>query len=184
MGTHYTGLMDELRYPIGQSQIPATTTPEQCAQWIRDIASLPENLRDAVENLTPDQLATPYRPGGWTVAQLVHHVADSHMNCYIRFKLALTEDHPTIKPYNEADWANLPDSGTTPIAGSLALLDALHVRWTNLLRSLSEAQLRRQFYHPENKADCRLDQALYLYAWHGRHHTAHVTRLRERMGWS
>ncbi len=175
--------MDELRFPVGPSHIPPTTTPEQCAQWIRDIAALPENIRSAVGGLNLEQLATPYRPGGWTVREVVHHVADSHMNCYIRFKLALTENHPTIKPYDEAAWAKLADYDKSPVEVSLALLDSLHARWAELLRSLSPAQLERGFYHPENKADCRLDQALCLYSWHGRHHTAHITKLRERMGW-
>ncbi len=132
--------------------------------------------------LSPEQLDTPYRPGGWTVRQVVHHVPDSHINSYIRFKLALTEPEPTIKPYDEALWAELADTPATPVEVSLTLLDSLHGRWVPLLRSLSGADFARQFRHPE-LGMVRLDGNLALYAWHGRHHVAHITSLRERMGW-
>jgi uncharacterized damage-inducible protein DinB len=127
-----------------------------------------------VEGLSEEQLNTPYRPGGWTVRQVVHHLPDSHMNSYVRFKLALTEDAPTIKPYDEALWANLADSSTTPLETSLALLDALHVRWVRLLKSMTDADFMREFRHPESGL-IRLDQNLALYAWHGKHHVAHIT---------
>jgi hypothetical protein len=137
-------------------------------------------MRAAVASLSPEQLDTPYRPGGWTVRTVVHHVPDSHINSYVRFKLALTEDEPVIKPYDEAAWAKLVDSG--PIEPSLTLLESLHERWVQLLKTLSDADFARQFRHPELGA-VRLDQNLALYAWHGKHHVAHITSLRERMGW-
>ena len=139
-------------------------------------------MRAAVAGLTPEQLDTPYRPGGWTVRQVVHHVPDSHINSYVRFKLALTEEEPTIKPYDEARWAKLADTATTPVEVSLTLLDSLHSRWVPLLQSLTEADFARQFRHPE-LGMVRLDRNLALYAWHGKHHVAHITSLRERMGW-
>jgi uncharacterized damage-inducible protein DinB len=174
--------MADLRYPIGKFSFPQSTTPEQRLQWIAEIAGTPRALRAAIKGLTPEQLNTPYRPGGWTVRQVVHHVPESHMNSYIRFKLALTEIEPTIKPYDEAAWAKTADVEETPVSVSLALLDNLHERWVTLLRSLDEAALARTFRHPELGL-VRLDAALALYAWHGKHHTAHITSLRERMGW-
>jgi hypothetical protein len=151
-------------------------------QWITEIAEAPAKMRAAVAGLTPQQLDTPYRPGGWTVRTVIHHVPDSHMNAYIRFKLALTEDQPTIKPYDEKAWAGLADYSSTPIEASLALLEGLHERWVQLLRSLSEADYMRQFHHPELGV-VRLDGTLAAYSWHSRHHVAHITALRERMGW-
>ena len=170
------------RYPIGKYRPPAEISAEQRAEWIEQIAQAPARLRAAVQGLTDAQLDTPYRDGGWTVRQVAHHVADSHINALIRFKLGLTEEHPTIKPYDEAAWAVLGDVAATPVEVSLALLDNLHVRWHNLLRSIGEEQWARTIHHPEN-GTMRLDFTLGMYAWHGRHHVAHVTTLRERMGW-
>jgi uncharacterized damage-inducible protein DinB len=150
---------------------------------IAAIAETPGLLRGAVRGLSPDQLGTPYRPGGWTVKQVVHHVPDSHLNAYTRFKLALTEDEPTIKPYNEAAWAELPDSRKVPIDVSLDLLDALHLRWVAVLRSMDPADFNRTLRHPEHGKIFTLRQMLGLYAWHGRHHVAHVTSLKKREGW-
>ena len=171
------------RYPIGTFSLPESPTPQQAAGWIEDVAAAPAALRAAVKGLDDRHLATPYREGGWTVKQLVHHVADSHMNAYIRFKLALTEDTPTIKPYDEAAWANLDDSRTIPISVSLDLLDAVHIRWVAVLRAMSGEQMQRGFVHPEKGRTMRLDTALALYAWHGKHHIAHITALRERERW-
>ena len=140
-------------------------------------------MRAAVAGLTPERFDTPYRPGGWTVRQVVHHVPDSHMNAYVRFKLALTEDEPTIKPYEEAAWAELADSASTPVDVSLTLLETLHDRWVRLLRSMTEADFARKFRHPQLGV-VPLDKNLALYAWHGKHHVAHITSLRQRMGWS
>jgi uncharacterized damage-inducible protein DinB len=149
--------------------------------WIEEISAAPQHMREAVAGLSDSQLDTPYRPEGWTVRQVVHHVPDSHMNCWVRFKCALTEDEPAIKTYDEARWAELPDS-KGPIEVSLSLLEGLHTRWIELLDPLSEAQFHRTFVHPELGVRT-LDQTLSLYAWHGRHHVAHITHLRDRMGW-
>jgi len=175
-------LMEDLRYPVGRHQRPQTLTAEQRHKAIDAIAEAPTHLRIAVSGLDDRQLDTPYRPDGWTVRQVVHHVPDSHMNAYTRFKLALTEDTPTIKPYNEAEWARLEDSRSTPIATSLALLDAVHDRWVRLLRAMSPADFSLKLNHPENGM-MNLDQLLALYEWHGKHHVAHVTNLRNRNGW-
>jgi hypothetical protein len=173
----------DLRYPVGRFSFPAEVTPEQRRAFIDDIAEAPAKLRAALAGLTREQLDTPYRPGGWTVRQVAHHVPDSHMNAYIRFKLALTEDQPTIKPYLEAKWAELPDSRLVPVETSLALLDAVHERWLAIVRALEPADFARGFVHPEHKRVMTLDQTLALYSWHGKHHVAHVTSLREREGW-
>ena len=161
---------------------PEATTGEERAVWIGQIGVMPVELRAAVEGLSEEQLDTPYREGGWTVRQVVHHVADSHLHAYIRAKLALTEEQPVIKPYDEARWAELADGRFEDVGISLALLDALHKRWVLLMESLREAQWQRTFLHPE-KGPVRLDQQLASYAWHGRHHVAHITALRARMGW-
>jgi len=175
--------MDDLRFPIGRFVPPVkTATAQQRLEWIDQIALAPEQLRAAVGGLSADQLDTPYRPEGWTIRQVAHHLPDSHMNAYTRFKLALTEDGPTIKPYQEDKWAELPDSQLTPPEVSIALLEALHMRWVTLLRSLSAADLARKFDHPETGIKT-LEETLALYAWHGRHHVAHITSLRERKGW-
>ncbi len=174
--------MNDPRYPIGKFQAPPGYDPVVRATFIRQIEEAPARLREAVSGLSEQQLDHPYREGGWTVRQVVHHLPDSHMNSYIRFKLAVTEDGPTIKPYDEAQWAKLHDATTGVVEVSLALLEALHHRWVLFLRSLSEAQLSRTFRHPE-LGMISLDQNLALYAWHGRHHVAHITALRDRMGW-
>ncbi len=173
----------DLRYPIGKFKWEGQTTDEQRRRrFIEDIEAAPARVRDAVKGLSDQQLDTPYRPGGWTVRQVVHHVPDSHMNAYIRFKLALTEENPTIKPYEEARWAELTDGRIAPVEISLMLLDSLHHRWVLLLRSLTLAEWLRTFKHPE-LGPMTLDKTVALYAWHGRHHVAHITALRERMGW-
>lgn len=174
--------MEELRFPIGRFQVEGPIGEQQRREWIADVAAAPAHLRLAVAGLQPDQLETPYRPGGWTVRQVVHHVADSHMNSYVRFKLALTEEKPVIKGYDEARWAELTDGRTEPVAVSLALLDALHQRWVTLLQSLEPAAWERTFVHPD-LGELRLDRTLGVYSWHGRHHVAHITALRRRMGW-
>jgi hypothetical protein len=173
--------MEDLKYPVGPYQLPHTIAPQERRSWLDEIAATPRHLRAAVAGLSESQLDTPYRPGGWTVRQVVHHVPDSHMNCLIRIKFALTENQPTIKPYDEALWAELPDA-KAPIETSLVLLEMLHARMMSLLEGLTEAQWKRTFVHPELGVR-NLDQTMSLYAWHGRHHVAHVTRLRERMGW-
>lgn len=176
--------MDDLRYPTGRFERPTVPLSTQQRRAMIDvIARTPGDLRRAVNDLSAQQLDTPYRDGGWTVRQVVHHVPDSHLNAYTRFKLALTEEVPTIKPYDEARWAELPDSSDTPIETSLSLLDSLHDRWVRLLRAMSPEQFTRQLNHPEWKAPMSLDVFLGLYAWHGPHHVAHVTSLRKRMGW-
>ena len=167
--------MEDLQYPIGRFTYPESTTAEQRQTWIGEIARTARDLRTAVAGLTPAQLETPYRPGGWTVRQVVHHVPESHMNAFIRFKLALTEDEPTIKPYDEARWSALADAAL-PVEPSLDLLEALHLRWVGLLESMSERDYQRTFKHPESGV-LRLDQYLAQYAWHGRHHVAHIMSL-------
>jgi len=173
--------MSDPRYPIGKFSYSSPLTADLKNQFLNDIEQTPTRLREAVRGLSDAQLDIPYRDGGWMVRQVVHHVPDSHMNAYIRFKLALTEDDPTIKPYMEDRWAELPDS-RQPIENSLALLDSLHRRWTALLRGMSNADWQRTFRHPE-LGPMTLEKTLALYSWHGRHHTAHVTSLREWMGW-
>jgi len=172
----------DLRFPTGRFQRPAELDTDARARAIESIAATPARLREAVRGLSDSQIETPYRPGGWTVRQLVHHVPDSHLNAYVRFKLALTEDAPTIKPYDEARWAELPDTKLVPIATSLTLLDAVHERWVALLRAMQPSDFARTLVHPETGRQ-RLDQMLALYAWHGAHHVAHITTLRGRMGW-
>ena len=173
--------MEDPRYPIGRFTPPVANTPELRSAQIENIRQLPAKLRHAVSGLNDAQLDTPYRYGGWTVRQLVHHIADSHANSYIRIKLALTEDWPTINAYDEVAWANLPDS-KLPIESSLQLLDGLHTRWAALLESLNEEDFQRGCVHPEN-GRMNLARVLAVYSWHCLHHTAHITRLRERMGW-
>lgn len=173
----------DVRYPIGKFDVNGEITGEQRARWMEDIEALPHHLQEAVSGLTEDQLNTPYRDGGWTVRQVVHHYADSHMNSFMRFKLALTEENPAIKPYAEADWAELADSRQAPIEWSLSLVKALHARWMILLRSLSSDDFQKTFYHPESKKVYSLDLTLGIYAWHSKHHVAQIKALRERMGW-
>jgi uncharacterized damage-inducible protein DinB len=174
--------MDDLRYPIGQFAPQPQLSQEVRRTLIRQIADAPAGLRAAVRGLDDRQLDTPYRPGGWTVRQVAHHVPDSHLNAYIRFKLGLTEDNPTIKPYDEAAWAKVADTSRTPVEVSLTLLDALHTRWVVLLESMEPADFERGVVHPDH-GQRTLDWLLQLYSWHGRHHAAHITRLREREGW-
>jgi hypothetical protein len=172
----------DLSYPIGKFEYAGSSTPEQRAQYIGEIEQTPARLRDAIRGLNEQQLNTPYRPAGWTVRQVVHHVPESHMNAYTRFKLGLTEDNPTIKPYNEKRWSETPDVAITPLEVSLALLENLHKRWVNLLRALTAADLERTIMHPE-LGQVKLDRYLAMYAWHGKHHVAHITSLRQRSGW-
>ena len=173
----------DLRYPIGRLVRKSSLTADDRASAIDAIAVAPTALSEAVRGLNDAQLDTPYRPGGWTVRQLVHHVADSHINAYTRFRFALTETNPTIKPYEESVWAELPDARLLPASVSLLLLQALHERWVALLREIPHESFARTLQHPEN-GSMTVDDLLNLYAWHGRHHTAHVTGLRARMGWS
>jgi hypothetical protein len=173
----------DLRYPVGPCQYPASVSPEARTQHINDLAALPERLRAAVDGLDDEQLDTPYRPGGWTVRQVVHHYADSHMNAYVRFRLALTESQPTIKPYDEKTWAELPDSRTAPIESSLRLLEGLHQRWVMMFTALADSDFARTLHHPEIGV-VRLDTYLAGYGWHCRHHVAHITSLRQRSGWA
>lgn len=175
-------MTDDLRFPIGRFAAPAAYTPGARDTYIETIARTPGDLRAALRGLSPAQLEEPYRPGGWTVRQVVHHVPDSHLNAYVRFKLALTEDAPTIKPYDEARWAELEDSRSTPIEVSLSLLEAVHDRWVRILRAMSADDFAREYTHPE-MGKRPLDFMLALYAWHGPHHVAHVTALRARKGW-
>jgi uncharacterized damage-inducible protein DinB len=173
----------DLRYPVGKFERRDRLTPPERTPLIDQIAATPARMRDAVQSLDAKQLDTPYRDGGWTVRQVVHHVPDSHMNAYSRFKLALTEDAPLIKPYDEAKWAALSDSRDTPVETSLTLLESLHDRWVRLMRAMSESDFQRTLRHPEHDGIMTLDSMLTLYGWHGRHHVAHITSLRERMHW-
>jgi hypothetical protein len=173
--------MDDLRYPIGVFDFKQAITTEKIRAAIDEIAACPAALRNAVRGLDDAKLNTPYRDGGWTVRQVVHHVPDSHMNAFIRVKLGLTEDHPTIKPYEQQLWAELPDA-KGPIGVSLTLLDAVHERWVLLLRALDEPAFARTIHHPEN-GDMLLGLVTLHYAWHSKHHVAHITSLRTRMGW-
>ncbi|MGA2349578.1 MAG: YfiT family bacillithiol transferase [Terracidiphilus sp.] len=174
--------LEELRFPVGRCNPPATSLPGIRAAHIQTLRLLPGRLRAAVAGLNESQLDTPYRQDGWTVRQVVHHFADSHANAYIRFKLALTEDWPTIKPYNEAAWANLPDSRTLPIDGSLDFVEAMHGRWVAVLEAMSDEDFRRGYNHPEHGRQ-NLAKVLATYEWHSRHHTAHITSLCSRQGW-
>jgi len=172
--------MDE-RFPIGQFEFEGYISEQQREAWIQDIEELPALLKAAINGLSDEQLNIPYREGGWSSRQVVHHIADSHMNSYIRFKLALTEDVPTIRPYYEDRWAELYDS-TADIGISLALIEALHTRWVILLRSLGGEELKRTFHHPESGKILPLEYNLGVYSWHGRHHVAHITGLRNKLG--
>jgi hypothetical protein len=174
--------MHDARYPIGKFERRAQLTGEERRSLIEQMSAAPVHMRNAVDGLTPAQLDTTYREGGWTLRQVVHHVPDSHLNAYCRLKLALTEDTPIIRPYDEARWAELADSHDTPIATSLAMLESLHDRMVCLLRSMKAADFQRQLKHPES-GTMSVDNLLALYAWHGRHHVAHITSTRERLGW-
>lgn len=172
----------DLRFPVGRYQPVREITASCREEWIRELEQLPVNLQNAISGLSDEQLDTPYRPGGWTVRQVAHHLPDSHLNSYLRFRLALTENTPTVKTYEESQWAELTDARTSPLEPSLLLLRGLHQRFTVLLRSLTEADFSRTFRHPE-LGEIRLDWTLGLYAWHSRHHVAHITNLRRREGW-
>jgi uncharacterized damage-inducible protein DinB len=182
-GMEQTSAAPDLRYPIGMFQKPESVSSEQRAEFIGQIAALPQQLREAVAGLSRKQLDAPYRPGGWTVRQVVHHLPDSHINSYVRFKLALTEDEPAIKTYQEDRWAELAEARSSPIEVSLALLESLHERWVLMLRAMSDTQFARTFRHPEMGV-VPLDGNVALYAWHGRHHVAQIASLRARMGWA
>ena len=174
--------LNQLRYPIGRFSAPDEISAEQIKTYIKTIEESPVKYRKAVQDLNEEQLGTPYRPGGWTIRQVIHHVPDSHLNSYVRFKLGLTENKPTIKPYDEAKWAELDDSRDTPVEVSLTLLESLHKRWANLLRSMTEKDFQKTINHPE-RGEMRLDKMLALYDWHCKHHLAHIINLRKRMGW-
>jgi uncharacterized damage-inducible protein DinB len=171
----------DMKYPVGKFQFNGEITNSITKDWINEIKSLPRLLRDTVKDLDNEQLDTPYRSGGWTVRQVIHHLADSHMNAYIRFKLALTEEKPVIKPYDETKWAELSDY-KLPIDISLSLLEALHQRWTILFHSLSLADMQKTFFHPDS-GEVSVGKNIGIYAWHGRHHLAHITSLCNRKGW-
>lgn len=173
----------DLRFPIGHFEHEGPISAEQRLNWISDIAHLPTVLAAALDGLNAEQLDTPYRPEGWTVRQVTHHIADSHLNSFTRFKLALTEAQPAIKPYAEERWALLADTIQAPVEQSLTLIAALHERWVYLLHTLSDDEYARTYFHPESLQVFRLDFVLGTYSWHGRHHVAHITSLRERMGW-
>ena len=176
--------MTDLRYPIGRFTYDGVVSPAQRARRIDEIAETPAALRRAVGGLNATQLETPYREGGWTVRQVVHHLPDSHLNAYVRFKLALTEDVPLVKPYEQARWAELHDTRSVPVEVSLSLLEALHARWVAVLRAMTDADWRRAYRHPEYDRVIALDEVLAMYAHHGRHHVAQITGLRERQGWN
>jgi hypothetical protein len=174
--------MNDPRYPIGKFTFDGAVDAKQCKQWINEIATQPSRLREAVAGLSDAQLETPYRDGGWTVRQVVHHVPDSHINAYIRFKLSLTENNPTIKPYLEDKWAELPDS-KLPVEISLRLLETVHERWVVILNHMTETDFGKTYFHPESQKTFVLGRVVGLYAWHGNHHIAHVTELKKRMNW-
>ena len=173
--------MEEERYPVGEFRFDGDFTSDVIQGWIDEIEKLPSLLREAVNDLSEDQLDTPYRSGGWTIRQVIHHLADSHMNAYIRLKLALTEEHPVIKPYHEGKWAELPDSNL-PITCSLSLIESLHVRWVTILNSLTPDERERTFMHPDS-GQIAVEEYIGTYAWHSRHHLAHITSLCSRKGW-
>lgn len=174
---------NDLKYPIGRYEKPALITPVHRQFYIADMENMPRRMRNETEHLTDAQLDTPYRENGWTLRQVVHHCADSHINSFTRFKLSLTEDKPIIKSYREERWAELPDSKTMAIRSSLDLLEALHHRWVMLLKSLTEEEWQKCYIHPDDMRVVKLDEAAGLYAWHGNHHLSHITQLKQRMGW-
>lgn len=175
--------LDQLKYPIGKFAFNKDAGEKEINQSISEIEQFPAALKNAVKGLSDSQLDTPYREGGWTVRQVVHHMADSHMNAFIRIKLALTEDHPTIKPYEENLWAEMSDSKTFPIDSSISLVESLHVRWVDMLKHIKPAELDLTVFHPASKRDMSVKFLIGLYAWHGKHHVAHITELRKRMKW-
>lgn len=176
--------LDAFRYPIGQFERPSVIDQQQLDHYFTVIENFPDRMKEEVIYLTDEQLDTPYRPEGWTIRQVVHHCADSHMNAIIRLKLALTEETPTIKPYPEARFAELNDTKSYPITPSLKILEGVHSRWIVVLRSMSKEDFNRGFFHPEKSRELKLDESTALYAWHCEHHLAHITRLKKRMGWN
>lgn len=178
-----TATLDDLKYPVGKFAIPTSFSPLEIQQWIDTIEQLPAKMRKEVTSLSDAQLDTQYRDGGWTIRQVVHHVADSHVNCYCRIKLILTEDNPTIRPYLEAKWAEVKEAKTAPVEISLNILDAIHKRMVMALRNITIEDLDRTYYHPENKQTNPLKVLIALYSWHSRHHLAHITELKKRKGW-
>ena len=176
--------LEQLKYPIGQFECPANISKEHLDDWIKTLEDFPTNLANLVDGLSDEQLDTPYRPGGWTIRQVVHHVSDSHHHSYIRFKWALTEDTPTIKYYFEQFWAELPDAKFAPIQMSLDHLSAVHFKLVYLLRSLSDSDLDKSFIHPEHNEEVKLRKNVGIYAWHSKHHYAHIKNLLDRKGWS
>jgi hypothetical protein len=175
--------MESLKYPIGKFSKPEIITPGHLDNWIRDLENLPEQLSKLISPLTNDQLQTAYRPEGWNIRQVVHHLADSHTNAFFRFKLALTEDHPVIKPYDQEKWAQCFDSTMVSVKPSLKIIEGIHQRWTMLLRTLTDKDWPRTFYHPERQKDFTLSETAGLYAWHGRHHYQQIHDLVVRMRW-
>lgn len=174
--------MEDLKYPIGK-YIEQPFSDIQLKEWLLDIQSLPQQIEYAIINLDAHQLDTPYREAGWTIKQVVHHVADSHMNAYIRFKLGLTEETPVIKPYDQAAWAEMSDTKNLPVNISITILHAVHARWQEVLKNIKTEEWKRKIFHPEHKKELTLWFMLGLYAWHSRHHVAHITSLRKRMDW-
>lgn len=175
--------LDKLRYPIGKFEQPTTFNPTEISTWIDVLNALPSWLDVIIENLDAHQLETPYRPDGWTMNQTIHHLADSHMNAFVRFKLALTEDNPTVKPYEEARWAETPENFSVPVNVSITFLHALHRRWTALLQALSEEDWQKTYYHPEQQKNVPLWRVAAMYAWHSKHHMEQLRGLKERMNW-
>ncbi|MCB0730350.1 MAG: putative metal-dependent hydrolase [Ignavibacteriae bacterium] len=175
--------IEKLKYPIGKFQKPVEFTDEKISEFINVLETLPRNIKLQVTNLTEDQLDTQYRPNGWTIRQVVNHIADSHMNSLIRFKLALTEKNPTIKPYFEDRWAELIDSKNIPINSAVKMIEGIHERWVVLLKSFTQNDWERTFYHPESKREISLKENLAIYAWHSLHHLAHITELKKRNSW-
>ncbi|MEM1055780.1 MAG: YfiT family bacillithiol transferase [Bacteroidota bacterium] len=176
-------MSDDLRYPVGRFSHDGPISEATLREWVAEIAALPARMHEAAAGLTDDYLDTPYRPGGWTLRQVIHHVPDSHLNAYIRFKWTLTEDTPTIKPYDEGAWANLGDVNALPVQAPLAFLEALHARWVGLMRTLTDEQWDRRYYHPHDEMHVSLRMAAGTYAWHGHHHLAHLTTTIQREGW-
>ena len=172
-----------LQYPIGKYQPPDNTNADLQTEWVNVLAALPSWMDACIENLDEAQLKVPYRDGGWTIQQVVHHLADSHINAYVRLKLALTEDNPIVKPYDEAAWANLPDTFLVPVNVSVTMLHTIHIRMVSLLRNMPEDAWSRTYYHPEHRRSIPIWEMVAMYAWHSKHHTAHIMELRKRQGW-
>ena len=179
--TYMSLQLDHLRYPVGKFVMPEQFTPEQIDHWIADIDHFPMNLKRALEGLSEQHLDVPYRDGGWSIRQIVHHLADSHMNAFLRIRMALTEDNPTVKTYNQDAWGDLVDSRTAPVEWSLLIIEGVHRRWASVLRRVED--WNAAFFHPDLKRSFRIDQALALYQWHSRHHLAQISEIRQHAGW-